>query len=353
MRFSAIVGEASRNLMTGTSRLATFVLAVAATLTALVILDASAVMSLRDEAYEFERIGGNTYVAALDGGIDGAWCDALSSLPEVTHAGAVSVDEGRTSIDRLPDSPVPMTDSTIGLLSVLRTAYDGSATGLLASDDVATSLQLRAGGSLRTTAQEVVPVAGTFPSDDRGPRFEFTTININPARARFDECWFSTLSNVESSVGRLAVSADADSLRLTTEVINPTVGSSSNSVDRYDNRSSRFNPLGGAGLSALLGIAFVQRRRIQLASALQLGVKRSALVAILTLESAAISATATSMASAACLVGLNRSFQLETLAMTSILLTNAASSFAGLFAGVLVGIVMVRRTSYYRYFRAG
>ena len=103
VRGKEIIREAWRNFTCGATRgltgLAVFVLAVGA-------ISGFAAFLLLDQARQaasYREAGGATQVVALTGMIDGAQCDALSSMEGITASGAVRAVSD-TRLDVLPST---------------------------------------------------------------------------------------------------------------------------------------------------------------------------------------------------------------------------------------------------------
>lgn len=269
-------------------------------------------------------------------------------------SGAVANSSARWSIDRIPDSPIPVYDASPGILPLLRSDYTGATIGVVLSADLAQDLAQSAGSFLTLVDGEQIAVGGSFPSDDRGPRFDFVVFNVNPVRVRFDECWYVVNDQQSASVVRLALSADAKERQgLTIEGINPTAGTSSDPIARFLQRPTRYNAALAGVAGVLIGVLYVLRRRTQHASAMQLGVRRLDLMAIIVVEMAAVALLACSIAGAIYLSVLGHDFQSERAALGALFMRSAASTIVGCLLGVAISTIGIRRRSYYAYFRAG
>ncbi len=292
MRWSAIRREAWRDVVTGTARVGVLALVFGVVVGGLVVADQSAVRSLVDEAERYRAAGGSVVTITAEGRVRGEACEALGSLPGVRAAGALRQEDDGLRLATLPQSPLTLYSVTPHLPEVLSAATDGN--GLVLSEDAAVSAGRTTGGALETT-DGTTRLAGVYryPSDGRRVGFGYAALDVVPpdtSAALFDECWVDAWP-VDERIEPLLLTAldpssDADA-DVQLSRLNATLGVSFDGSTAFRDRLTSGAWGAAAAASAVIGFVSVRLRRIAVASALHTRVPRSALGAVLALETAA------------------------------------------------------------------
>ena len=239
MRPKALWREAWLNVRSGTTRAALFVVLVAAIGSALIVADAVVVQQLSAAATAYQNAGASTYTVAADARVDATACTALAGLPGVEAVGAIRDAPTALEPAALPSTTIPYFETTVGFGALLG-AVNADTGGVLVSDQVAQTLQLKAGdeiplrSSTESTPQKTAQVAGVYayPDDGRVPGYGYAVLaevvaaaptaggastgsgstgtgtagsgDDAGAAARFDECWVRMWPESASIRGQLA-----------------------------------------------------------------------------------------------------------------------------------------------------
>ena len=299
----SIFSEASRNLVTGTTKGFWFGLALGIALAGLAATDASAIVRANGELVRWQGSGASIYIFYAEDSISGRSCDRLSLDANVRAAGAIRSIDGGLPIAALPSAPPPLWEITPGYAQLITTSAQprgsnpaGTDGGLLLSEDLAAVLGRSAGDTLSTFVGEA-RVSGVFavPDDGRDIALAYSVLTEVPNSGVFDACWVDVWPPsaviVNSLPATLDATTDAEQPTFLNQY-NETLGDTLGAKALYDERPTRFAALGGAIVGMCLGFLNVRLRRLELASALHAGVPRRALVAQLSIESTAWSLSA-------------------------------------------------------------
>ncbi|WP_147440373.1 hypothetical protein [Mycetocola tolaasinivorans] len=137
-------------MYTGTSRALLFTLLCSVILIGLCLAELGAVSRVLGDADTYRRSGASILTFQAPGQIDAARCEALKTLPNVNHAGALRENPAGMRPAALPGHSIPQRDVTEGFIQLLTAA--GSDTGaapgpgIVLSDQVANALGRDAGG---------------------------------------------------------------------------------------------------------------------------------------------------------------------------------------------------------------
>lgn len=289
MRASGILREAWRNIVTGTARTGLFAALLTVLSAGLVTADLLSVRSITTAAEDYQAAGASVVTIAAVGRIDGTACAALARVPGVRSAGAVRTSDSSITAAALPSSTIPVTEATQGFPDLLNADLAPGA-GVVLSDQAADALGLTVGDALLTTSDET-RVVGVYeyPTDGRRAGYGYTAVVPVPVPDDeiFDECWVDvwpasarTRTLLQTT---LLAGSDEDRSPVVSQ-LNTTLGASFDGNARYADRVTRHAAPLALALGAGLGCLAVRSRRIQLASALHAGVRKSDLGAVLALE---------------------------------------------------------------------
>lgn len=291
MRWASVVREAWRNVTSGTARsgLIAAVLVVLAVM--LQLADLLTVQSLVERVREFRAAGADILVYTSTGRVDGTRCELLAQQPNVLAVGAV-----RRGVDRfaaaLPASSIPAFDVTPGFPAVLGADGDRRP-GVVVSRELADTLSLGQGDALQLLdGKATVAAVYAYPEDGRTTGYGYALLMPGADRQPFDACWVREWPRTEMTEQLLrgvgtaaAVPDDAPAPELTQ--LNSSLGRSLDAAASFQGRATRLAPLVALLVAGAACFGITRMRRLELASARHLGVRASAQVLGVVLESVA------------------------------------------------------------------
>ena len=352
MRLGEALREAWRDIATGAGRSVTFTLLFAVMAGGIVLAAGlSSATAVRD-AREFVASGAAIYVMKAPGGIDGRACDAMSSLANVGASGAIREQAEGVSSSRLPRTPISLFAVSRGFTALLPFDGEPNGGGLSLSKDAATTLGATAGQDLETT-RGITRVASVFdyPDDGRDPLLSFAATEVVAGEAAFDQCWAMIWPHDENAVaalGRAVLSGRGDRAdRPVLVQLNQTNGSRFVASSTF-NRSVAGILVVAAG--AVLGAAFVLRRRLALASDRHVGVSRLAQVVSQSAQVLLWAAVGSLVAMAAVIVALRLADE-DRIPIIQQSLTLAVAGGGAAVASCAVAVCIVRDAALFRYFK--
>lgn len=398
MRLAGVLGEAWRDVTSGTSH----VCAITFTLVCVVLLcvgaDLASITSIQRQADDFVSSGGSTFTITAEGRIDGAACDRLGSLDGVIAAGATRDTGAKLVFAALPSTGVPIQEATPSAIGVFRNSTsgardmaradsgatgnvvsmdgagtaDGASTGgVWLSTEAAQPIGTHAGSQIALRDGRTADIAGIYDWPDDGRKSEYAYAAVTPVSVdadadgveglraggsgMFDQCWVKAWpvpANLESLL-RTAVRANETDAREQPVVaqLNTTHGRSYDAAAAFRGRLTVWAPLVAGVVALLTGAAAVWMRRLELASSLHCGVPKAAMVTQMLVE-ASVWALATTVPCAPVLAWMwlgNADADAAVLADT--LLRVPAAAYAGAMAGTLLCALLVRERRLFRYFK--
>jgi hypothetical protein len=284
VRLADVAVEAWRDVLTGAARTPLLVASVGLVVAGLAVLDVTTVLALQSRAQQFREAGASTLVLDAPGQVDGRRCEALAEVDGVTSAGALRRADDPVVPLAAPRGAVPRYDATPGLLRLVGAPDAG---GVALERTAADILGTQAGALLGTTAGPL-PVSGTYdhPDDGRAPTLETAALVTSPLEQVYDQCWIEVWPADEARGGllRTAVVGAGAPGDVAVDQLNTTLGAELDAAADFAARPSRWAPgvAGAAGL--LLVLTSVRLRRLELAFARHVGVRRSEQAAQLVLE---------------------------------------------------------------------
>jgi len=372
MRPAAILQEAWRNVLSGTARTGTLAALAAAVLLTLVVVDVGATRGLVDAAARFRAAGAATYSIAAAARIDGQSCAALSSADPVQAAGAIR-RRGPARLLQLPASPVQLFEVTPGFLELFAAergagaddgggagtgadAVPGAAmTGVGIPAPLATTLGLRPGDALWIDGQRAtVAAVYDYPADGRRPELGWAVLAAVPAAGSFDECWAHAWPAPERArlllpLAIAPATTASDSVQLAQ--VNPALGLSFDAEGGASTRLARWAPLGAALAGAALAWGSVRGRRLELACALHLGVRRRDVVVQSLAETLSWAACSPLFAAAAGAFLAGALPRGDGVPLVEQALRSGVALLLGALCGTALAVNLVRESALFRYFR--
>jgi hypothetical protein len=289
VRLSAIFSEAFRNLTTGTSRALLLAVALTAAVAVTVGVDVRAVVTEQVRHEEFRMSGAATWVLTDPGNVDAGRCERLTAIAGVGAAGALR-QAGSTTLAVLPSTSVPMHEATAGMVRVLRVKGTAAA-GTWLPQTYAEDTGLAVGATTPTVGGAPLTVAGLYPFPDaaRSNPLSHAVLAPAPPTGAFDQCWVDLTVYDEATLALLstALRGPGDSAQpAQVTQLNTSLGRSHDLPTALAERSTRPLSFAAPVLSALLAVIAVRMRRLELASARHIGVRRRDLTAQVTIEAA-------------------------------------------------------------------
>ncbi|MCL2787852.1 MAG: hypothetical protein FWD59_05065 [Micrococcales bacterium] len=250
---------------------------------------AAGVVGVAKDAARWVEVGAAVRIIDFPNLVDGAQCEALTSLDGVVAAGAVRSGNERR-LAAMPSRSFETFEVTPAMAEVLnlRTPEVAEGLGVWLASDLAEALAAKPGRTMTVRALHVpATVAGVFdfPADDgRNPALAYSLIEPVAATGVFDACWITAWpERLETDVlARLVANPapiDESGQRPIPQVgqLNASLGISFDAHGRLA-RLPTSSLIAAAGLFGLvLGIGLIRLRRLELASALHAGVPKSAL----------------------------------------------------------------------------
>lgn len=353
-----VLGEAGRNITSGTTHALRYALALAVLLATLAAADAATVDAALHRAEEYRASGANVVVLQAPGMVDGAACDALGDLPGVEAAGAIRSVPEPVVAAALPNGSIAgyrVTEGALALFGVTASEH-GAGSGVVLSEEVAVSLGLEPGDPFVTTTGTTA-VRGTFGWPDDGRRFGFSYAALAPdlSGEPFDECWaqaWPVPTNL-ASVLRLTVAAGIDeSSQVTVGQLNTTRGTSFDGGRLYDERTTRPAPWVALLAGLAIGYVAVRTRRLELAAArhVGMGVGRQHLMVLA--EAVVWVLAAALLAGAVVTVLISRSSGVDDGALVVVASRVGACGVVGALLGTQLATAATRESHLFRYFKA-
>jgi len=286
MPLVAVLGEAWRNLASGTSRAALFAAVFVATVGLVAFMDVRSVVSIVRGAAQFQAAGASVQVLTAAGNIDGQRCGALAGVGQIGQAGAIRKGTPVTVLN-MPGTPVNVVEATPGVVAMLASIGQpaqigaGLAGGVWLSADLAQMLGATPGAVIHTSAGAVT-VAGvyTWPDDGRARDLGYVIVAPVPPDGVFDQCWAQvwppdqnladmTYMSLDNSGGGLA--------QVTFSQLNTTLGTTYDAASLLANRLTARAPWAATLIGLILGYAATRTRRLEIASALHARVPKTGL----------------------------------------------------------------------------
>lgn len=277
MRFTDSVGEAFRNLRTGTSRAGILSLIVTFVATALLVADIAVIGALQDRAQSLRDHGGAIRVLVAENAVNPPVCANLGDLEGVTDAGAIW-ELAPVRILALASAEVPVFQLSPGAARML--GLSAVRPGDIYVPEALAQRWYAQTGSRVETADGVMTIAGVFTyseSDGRDPRLTNAVVVVGDRAENASECWFSAWppSNASDQFAYGAAAASGQGGTAPQVVpLNPTVGQRFDFAGEFSFRITAWSSAAVVILFAGAGFAGIARRRLEVAGNLHAGARR-------------------------------------------------------------------------------
>jgi len=230
---------------------------------------------------DFVAAGASTYTLTSERNIDGATCEGLADTGYVDVAGALrETDSVRFEVIR--STPVAMYEVTPRLVDLLiPNRLTSSKVGVYLSpalaEVVAPGLGSSTGdGNSGSRSLHPVDAIGVYkwPDDGRPTSLQYAIVGETPPVGVFDQCWIraSDPTSDPSFLLRSVLRRGAGTgVEAELAQLNPTLGTTLSAKTDFASRPTRYAWLAGLFLGSLLGAASLWLRRLEVASARDLG----------------------------------------------------------------------------------
>lgn len=282
MRFVDIVGEALRNIRSGSSRAGILALILVVASTALLAVDTATIGALQDRAHQVRAQAAAIRVLVADEAINPQACSSLDELKSITDAGPIwQLDPLRPLA--LPRVQVPFFELSPGVARMLEFPRIRPG-GIYIPESLAERWYAREGSQLDTD-QGTVVIDGVYEyseDDGRDPRLANAIVVIGEVSERASECWYSVWppSNASDLYTYAAITAFGhEDAAPQIAPLNPTVGQKFDFSREYTTRATALSSAGVVVLFGMLAFSFTARRRMELAGNLHAGARRRDVIA--------------------------------------------------------------------------
>jgi len=301
MRAGSVMSEAWRDVLTGTTRAATYAAVLLLAVGALAAVDVRAVVDVVRGAQDFRDAGASVQVLESPEHVDAARCEALVQIAGVRAAGALRAGEPVRALN-LPGSELSTYEITPGLAGVLDPSAT-TASGVWLASDLAEALGAHAGDQVATSTGTAV-VAGVYPypDDGRARTLGYTVLTPVPATGTFDACWAEIWPADATTASYLRTALVPDPSGETKPAqgqLNSRLGTRYDAPVLLAERLTRHAPLAALVVGLALGYTAIRSRRLELAAALHARVPRPALAWQVLLETLTWTLAATTVAATA------------------------------------------------------
>lgn len=293
MKREALWREVHANLRTGTARAGLFALLFALVVSLAAGADLLQIRQLTQAAETWQSVGASISIIRAEGRIDGKTCQRLIDVDGIHAAGALRMkDDGELALAQLPAVPVQIAEVTPGFERLLGVDTGGER-GVVLAREAAEPLGITGVGSVPLRDSGSVEVAGIYdyPSDGRVSGYGYLALAPVASAEPFDECWIDVFphSDVRTSLLYMSVlpSGGGEEDAVSLSQLNSRLGQAFDGVGMMSRRITRWLPVTAFVAGVGLGFVAAWRRRLELASNLHAGVRRSDQRFILALETAA------------------------------------------------------------------
>ncbi|MCL2090580.1 MAG: hypothetical protein FWH11_05065 [Micrococcales bacterium] len=349
-----VVGEAGRNLVSGTTHALRYALVLALVLGTLVVAEVAGVDTILARAEAYRDSGGSVLTLEAAGRVDGTRCQALGDIPGVRAAGALRAEPDTLVAVVLPRGPMATYAVTDGFLKVVH-AERVSTAGVVVSQNVADSLGLSHGSDLATTSGTTT-VQGTFAWPDDGRRSGFAYAALVPTQADeiYDQCWVDAWpvpGNLPALIRTTVLPASDSSGQISVSRLNTTLGASFDGHDLYQSRVTRYAVVAGVLASMLVGLVSIRTRRLELASARHVGTSSLAQHLQILIETAVWVLAAGMLAAAATGTTIALAHGHDSGALVAAAIHVGVPSLLAALLGAQLAVALTRERHLFQYFK--
>ncbi|PJM77406.1 hypothetical protein [Bifidobacterium felsineum] len=376
MRLAGMLGEAWRDLITGTSHACALAVGLACLIVLLAGADWLTISGIQKQTDEYVASGGSTWILEYPNHIDGAACDRLTSLDGVEAAGAVRQSENKLVFAALPSTSVPLYEITPGATEVFMLSTTGTQwkngtphesgsvsqnrEGVLLSSEAAKPFQAQSGQSLALKDGRSLDVVDVFdwPDDGRKSGFSYAALTPIPAdsSATFSQCWVRAWPQTKNLESLLRLASDGTANATAAErpqiyKLNTAKGSELDSTVLFVSRLTAYVPWIALAAALALGFIATRTRKLEMASALHCGVPKTVLLTQIMLETITWSIAGILLASPLLAWVWLDDNTAEAAALTDTLLRVPIAAVLGVLLGAFLGVSLTRESHLLKYFK--
>lgn len=349
------LGEAARNVWSGTTHSLRYVVALTVVLGAALASDIKGADAVLGEGAQFRESGAAVLTVEAPGRIDGATCDSFATLPGVRAAGVLRQASDPLVAAALPRGPIAAHLVSPGAPAVFRADDTGSA-GVLLATDAADDLGALPGGPLVLDGTATA-VRGTYPWPQDGRRSGYGYAALIPADRTepYDACWIDAYPVPSGllAVAQMAVLPDGTDRggAVTFSQLNTTLGSTFDGATSYASRTTRYAVWTSYVGGAALGFIAVYARRLELAAARHVGVRASRQHLQVLAETMAVLIPVSLILTALAAVLIRTGSGEDPAALVRVAVYVAAPGLATMVLGTQTAVALIREEHLFRYFR--
>jgi hypothetical protein len=355
MNLRSIFSESHRNVSAGTTRLPLFIAVMLLILSAGVTADAVVVRDVYTGQRDFLASGGATTIIESDGAINAHRCTALSDIKGVKGSFAARKVATAFELSAMPGTSLSVREVSGDFVTTLGGVGDAeSGVGIAQGIDAKigplaldTPLQF-------TTGTSTLSAIFNAPTDGRDERYSSAFFISTAPVGQFDECVL-TVWPVNSSLEPLLYSALEPTATLEDVhvlALNASAGTPTTTETLLNARQTRTVPWIAAGLAFGAGILAVRTRRVELALALAVGVRKVPLAIQCLVESLYWILPASALGAVATIIIATQDLALhETQAMVLLILARCTALSCTAIGGVLLGAYSIRADKIYAWYK--
>lgn len=351
MRLRVILSEAWRNVSADLSRTMYLMLSTTTVCAILGLATLAVSWGFIDQGREFQESGAATLIVTAEDAVDGMACDALSTSSAVHASGALrSTTALRTAA--APDFEIPTFEISAGFAPLL--GVTSNTVGALISRQLADQLSIRVGDNLVLSQSATLPVAAVydFPEDGRLSTLAFAVLLPHPVAQAYDECWTriwpTTAENRD--LGLLSVGTTGEVGPKLTQ-LNSSRGIDFNGGESFAHRITLWSPLVCLAVISAIFFSATRLRIVVIASDLHAGMQKMDAMAVQLVEGATLIVPALFVGAVIATAAQQWSGWTDGNALAQEQLFLIGASGVGMMTGVIIGVLTVRRTRLFEYFK--
>lgn len=353
MRIRSAFSEAIKNVATRTSRPILSFILFFLVVGALSLYDLGSIKTVLTDFRNFQTAGASIHTVNAPGEIDARSCELLAILPGVRAAGAITEGEPiRFSVT--PSSRVPMQVVSPGFVELLSNRSNTRKAGIYVSAEVAMVLGASPGDAVSVIQGEPVYIEGVFdyPDDGRRPGLGWAVLEVQPASPGFDECWID-IPQPSAGAADYLLTAVASSSETKPKLgqLNTTLGTEYDGRAKFQARPSQVALQAALIFGVILGFTSKRLRRLELASALHVGVSKWALTIQVLVEEAVWLSPAVLLLTSVYLWQLQTALVTDHLALFLVGAKIFGLASCGVLLGAVIGVAGTREKHLFRYFK--
>lgn len=309
-----------------------------------------ALFDATERARQYRDSGAATLIVQSEAAIDGRRCEAFAELDGVRAAGAVREVLSGVPLAVLPNARIRDFEASPQFADVLGATRTDA--GLLVSEQISDLLGKGAGDTIRVGDRQA-RIAGTYPYPDDGRVAGLGNAMVGevPAWGVFDECWLIVWPQNPRIDTLAAFAADANFAAAGPKLIQANTSFGPRFEIGFIGYIWEHSATVAMLLAAIIAVAFVRSRRLELASARHVGMRIDDQLLILLSETVAAAVLALVLLSPAAML-LATSADAETaIVHIRYALRGSIAVVAGSLLGTVAGALTVREHHLFRYLR--